>query len=100
MLFIFSECLPPILNKLNNLKNKKMERHLHEPLTLPKHPKLLEEINQTIIDIKIQDEDMPLTDDTKALADLRSKHKKHSWQDVVELLRRAYNAINEQRENP
>lgn len=77
-----------------------MNRRLHEPLTLPKHGKLLEEINQTIIDVKIQDEEKPIVLEKEKLDDLRSKHKKHSLQDLCELLKKCYNAINEQREDP
>ena len=77
-----------------------MERHLHAPFKLPKHPDLLVEINQTIIDIKIQDEDKPLMVSGEALDKLRASHKKHSLQDLCELLRKCYSAINEQREDP
>jgi hypothetical protein len=73
---------------------------LHASLTLPKHRELLEEVNQTIIDIKFHDDEKPMMIETKALEDLRKKHKKHSWQDICELLRKCYNAINEQREDP
>jgi hypothetical protein len=73
---------------------------LQEPLTLPKHSKLLEEINQTIVDLKFHDDEKPMMLENKVLEDLRKKHKKHSWQDVCELLGRCYAAINQQRENP
>jgi hypothetical protein len=73
---------------------------LQEPLKLPKHPQLLDEINQTIIDIKFHDDEKPMMIPTETLTDLRKKHTKHSWQDVCELLRKCYNAINEQREDP
>jgi len=73
---------------------------LHAPLTLPKHNKLLEEINQTIVDIKFHDDEKPMMLEKETLEDLRKKHNKHSWQDVCELLGRCYNAINEQRLDP
>lgn len=75
-------------------------RKIQEELTLPTHPQLLEEINQTIIDIKVQDEDVPLMCEKEMIDKLRAAHKKHSWQDIAELLRRCYSAINEQRHNP
>lgn len=73
---------------------------LHEPLTLPKHGKLLEEINQTIIDIKFHDDEKPIIPEKEELEEQRKKHTKHSWQDVCELLRKCYTAINEQRQDP
>lgn len=66
---------------------------LHAPLTLPKHGELLNEINQTIIDIKIHNDD-------SVPNKLRIIHTKHSWEDITNLLRKCYNAINEQRESP
>lgn len=77
-----------------------MERHLHEPFTLPKHLKLLEEINQTIVDIKFHDDEKPMMLPKEKLEDMRKRHTKHSLQDICELLRKCYNAINEQREDP
>lgn len=77
-----------------------MERKLQEELTLPAHPQLLEEINQTIIDIKFHDDEKPIMLPTETLKDMRKKHTKHSWQDVCELLNKCYKAINEQRINP
>jgi hypothetical protein len=73
---------------------------LHGPFTLPKHNKLLEEINQTIVDIKFHDDEKPMMIEKETLEACRKKHKKHSWKDVCELLRKCYNAINEQREDP
>lgn len=77
-----------------------MDRKLQEEFTLPTHPQLLEEINQTIIDLKIQDEDKPLMAEKELLQKLRSEHKKHSLQYLVQLLQRCYTAINQQRHNP
>jgi hypothetical protein len=74
--------------------------HIQRPLTLPKHSKLLNEINKTIIDIKVQDDDKPLMVDKETLISLRETHKAHSLQDICELLRRCYTAINEQMEDP
>lgn len=73
---------------------------LHEPFTLPKHNKLLEEINQTIIDIKFHDDEKPMMLEKDKLEDMRKQHKKHTYQDICELLRKCYSAINEQRDNP
>lgn len=73
---------------------------IQQPFTLPKHSKLLEEINQTIVDIKFHDDEKPMMLEKETLEDLRKKHTKHSWQDVCELLRRCYSAINQQREDP
>ena len=73
-------------------------RKLHEPLTLPKHPELLRNINQLSIDIKLTH----LADDEtkKKLEDDGRRVTPPTWQYVVGLLREAYQAINEQRENP
>jgi len=77
-----------------------MERKLHEPLTLPKHPNLLHEINQMSIRIKswhlIKSNEIT----PEQLDKLRAHNPHPEWQEVVDLLRRAYDAINEQRENP
>jgi hypothetical protein len=78
-----------------------MNRHLHEPLKLPKHPQLLHEINQMSIRIKswhLIKEGEGAT--AQQLDELRSHNSNPDWQEVVELLRKAYNAINEQREDP
>lgn len=73
---------------------------LHEPFTLPKHPKLLEEINQNIIAIKV----WHVIDFSKENPEAEDKLKAHNpapeWKDIANLLRRAYDAINEQREDP
>lgn len=73
-------------------------RRLHEPLTLPKHPDLLSKVNQMSIDIKLTH---------LASAEIKNKMKKDNrivkpptWEDVAELLRKCYSAINEQREDP
>lgn len=59
--------------------------HLHAPLTLPKHPDLLFRINEMIIDIRLhQEKSTPAP----------------SWDELVALLKEAYSAINEQREDP
>lgn len=80
-----------------------MERKLHEPLTLPKHPELLHEINNMSIRIKIwslipTEEMAHLTEQQRD--DMYAKNPKPEWSEIVDLLIRAYNAINEQRENP
>jgi hypothetical protein len=77
-----------------------MNRQLQAPLTLPKHNKLLEEINQTIVDIKFHDDEHPMMIDKDLLIEMRAKHKKHSLVEIVNLLQRCYKAINEQREDP
>ena len=78
-----------------------MERKLHEPLTLPKHPELLHEINETSIAIKLWhlSEGSDFIDAYK-IGKARASHPEPKWQDMIDLLRKAYNAINEQRENP
>lgn len=77
-------------------------RHLHEPLTLPKHPQLLHELNQMSIRIKawhlIKDGEGGAT--TENLEKLRAHNAWPEWEEVVDLLHKAYHAINEQREDP
>lgn len=74
-------------------------RHLHEPLTLPTHPVLLHEINEMSINIKVHHIGFS-SEDMKGILELRLKRPEPSWSEVVELLRKCYDAINEQRENP
>jgi len=74
--------------------------HIMKPFTLPKHIKLLEEINQTVVDIKFHDDEKPMMLEKETLAAMRKQHKKHSWQDICQLLHKCYDAINEQREDP
>ena len=78
-----------------------MNRHLHEPLKLPKHPQLLHELNQMSIRIKawhLIKEGEGAT--AEQLEKLRAHNTWPSWDEVVELLAKARNAINEQREDP
>lgn len=78
-----------------------MDRKLHEPLTLPKHPDLLKEINEEIIAIKLHHVIRPEDEEeAKRIAEARLRSEKPTWESISELLRRAYNAINEQREDP
>lgn len=74
--------------------------HIQRPLTLPKHPDLLHEINQTIIDIKIHNDEKPMMCDSEILKKARMEHHTHSLEQICELLRKCYTAINEQREDP
>jgi len=70
--------------------------HIQRPLTMPKHPQLLEDINETIIGIKLH---WVLTEDAKVNA-AKANHHCPTFPEVIELLQRAYQAINEQREDP
>lgn len=78
-----------------------MDRHLHSPLTLPKHPQLLHELNQMSIRIKSWH---LIKEGEGATAEQLDKLKAHNpcpeWKEVVELLEKARNAINEQRQDP
>lgn len=74
-------------------------RKLHEPLTLPKYPKLLEEINNMSMRIKIwKINRQELTEEQ--FEKLKSHLSDTDWKEVQDLLMRAYRAINEQREDP
>ena len=78
-----------------------MNRKLHEPLKLPKHPQLLHELNQMIIRIKAWHLIEPNEETTAEQLDkLRAHNPWAEWEEIIELLRKAYNAINEQREDP
>ncbi len=70
--------------------------HIQRPLTLPKYPNLLHEINEVIIGIKLH---YPMFEDEK-IKEAQKNHKKPTFADIVETLSRCYNAINEQREDP
>ena len=77
------------------------QRNIQAPLTLPKHPKLLKELNDMSIAIKLHhiecDEKKQKPEEwTKAA----STKPVPTWEQVIELLGDAYNAINEQREDP
>lgn len=76
-----------------------MERHLHAPLTWPKHGDLLEEINNMKIAIVAwYAEEGSLNPD--GIKGLRERHKKPSWAEIQDLFQKCYNAIDEQREDP
>lgn len=75
--------------------------HLQEPLTLPTHPALLHKINELSIAIKlyyIVKGETPI--DNFNIGKAQANHEKPSWDNVVEILRECYNAINEQRKDP
>lgn len=72
-------------------------RHIQAPLTLPKHPQLLHEINETIIGIKLH---WPLREEDAIIDAAKKNHHCPTFPEVIDLLQRAYQAINEQREDP
>jgi len=77
--------------------------HIREPLTMPKHPKLLEEINETSIAIKLWHTIIPDTleeQENIEKAKQVSGRSKPTWEQMTDLLNKCYKAINEQRENP
>lgn len=59
--------------------------HIRAPFTLPKYPELLHDLNAMQIQIKLH---------------TLNKEPAPSWDSILELLNRSYNAINEQREDP
>ncbi len=78
-----------------------MNRHLHEPLTLPKHPALLHELNQMSIRVKVWHIIKTNQDATPEQLDKLKAHNPYpEWKEIVDLLERARNAINEQRHDP
>jgi hypothetical protein len=71
---------------------------IQAPLTLPKHPDLLHRINKMSIDIKLS---YLLKGENKERAEKAlGKGEPPTWEDVVNILDEARNAINEQREDP
>ena len=74
-----------------------MERKLHEPLTLPKHPELLHEINEMSIAIKLHHLSAQENPQNKIIA-AKVRVNSPEWGDIVELLRKCYKAVDEQRE--
>ena len=76
-------------------------RHIHESLTLPKHPQLLHEINEMSIAIKLHFLFIPSSlEESENLDKSKSWHEKPTWENMVDLLNKCYHAINEQRESP
>lgn len=75
-----------------------MERRIQRPLTLPKHRELLNEVNQKMIDIKLTHLVTPLQ--KASLEAAGRKIENPTWDEMVDLLCRCYQAINEQREDP
>jgi len=75
-------------------------RHLQEPLTLPKHPQLLHELNQMSMRIKV----WHLMDWSKYTKEQQDKLQAHNawpeWKEVEELLMQAYRALDQERYNP
>jgi hypothetical protein len=74
---------------------------LHEPFTLPKHPKLLEELNDMSIAIKLHHIDCEeKKQKPEAWAKAAETKPVPTWGEVQQLIMRAYQAINEQRSDP
>lgn len=76
-----------------------MSRIMQE-LTLPVHGDLLETINQTVVDIKVHNDEKPLMVEMQTLNALREKHRKPTLEEICHLLQRCHKAINEQRFTP
>lgn len=70
--------------------------HIQRPLTLPKHPELLHEINEMMIAIKLHHISFKSPEVIKAL----SSNRQPTWEEILETLGASYKAINEQREDP
>lgn len=79
-----------------------MEKRIaHRPLTLPKHPQLLDEINEMSIAIKLHHHYPPeRTEKPEQWAKAQANCPCPTWENVTELLMRCYRAIDEQRESP
>jgi hypothetical protein len=78
---------------------KDMSR-LHEPLKLPKHPKLLECMNNMSIRIKAHHKIDWSKEEPGAEEKLKAGYPAPTYDEILDLLGRAYKAINEQREDP
>jgi hypothetical protein len=74
---------------------------IREPFTLPKHPKLLEELNEMSMAIKLHHIDYPEKHEKpESWAKAAANKPVPTWERVEELILRAYHAINEQRLDP
>lgn len=74
-------------------------RHVHKPVSWPKHSDLMDEVNDMCIAIKIHH--CPFDETVKeAIEKARATTPNPTWDNVVELLNKCYRAINEQREDP
>lgn len=74
--------------------------HTQRPLTLPVHPKLLLEINQMSMAIKVWHLMDWQTESRETMDKLTAHNPNPTWKEVEELLMKCYHAINEQRDNP
>lgn len=76
-------------------------RKIQEPLTLPVHSELLEKLNNMSIAIKLHHiECEEKKQKPEEWAKAASTKPVPTWEDVQELIMRAYHAINEQRRDP
>lgn len=72
-----------------------------QSFTMPDHPNLLTELNNMSIRIKIWYQHFDKhTDPPELLEKLKANHKEPTWQEIEDLLMRAYYTINEQRHDP
>lgn len=73
-----------------------------EKLMLRKHPELQKEINDVIVAIRVHQIHTPESwGDTETLLTIvKERTPKPTWEQVVELLDRAYKALDEQRYDP
>lgn len=77
-----------------------MER-IQRPLTLPAHPKLLDEVNEMIIAIKLHHtHPEERTTNAEVWNKAKENYKEPTWDEVIEVLRKSHTAINEQRQDP
>ena len=77
-----------------------MERKIQEPFKLPVHPKLLDEINDMSIRIKVWHLIKASHSNTVSLDELQLRHTKPTYEEIENLLMRCYQVINQQREDP
>lgn len=75
-------------------------RSIQEPFTLPKHPALLEEINEMSMRIKVWEIIGEGIYDAKTMNELKANHPQPSWYEVEKLLMQCHQVINRERENP
>lgn len=68
--------------------------------SLPKHGKLMDEINDFSIAVKLHHICKPNSDDPEKLEKAKASASRPTWEDVSELLNRIFKQLQEDRYNP
>lgn len=75
-------------------------RHLQQPYTMPIHGKLQDKINNMSIAIKLHHTKMPSNENKENWDKAKAHRPIPTWENVIEVLDEARNALNTYRESP